>query len=161
VLGALPLFPKGSTWLHSPPLSRDQLWGKVVLIDIWTYSCINCIRTLPHVRAWAQKYKDHGLVVIGVHTPEFAFERDLANVREASKRLGVSFPVVIDNDDAIWKAFNISFWPAFSFIDAQGRLRATHFGEGSHDRLERIIQSLLREAGSINVPGGLIQPKGL
>ncbi len=158
LLGTLPPFPKGSAWLHSPPLTRDQLWGKVVLIDIWTYSCINCVRTLPHVRAWAQKYKDHGLVVIGVHTPEFAFERDLANVREASKRLGVSHPVVIDNDYAIWKAFNNSYWPAFYFIDAQGRIRATHFGEGAYDRSERIIQSLLREAGQTNVPGGLVQP---
>ncbi|MCT0199414.1 cytochrome c biogenesis protein DipZ [Synechococcus sp. CS-1325] len=158
VLGTLPPFPKGAVWLHSPPLSRDQLWGKVVLIDIWTYSCINCVRTLPHVRAWAQKYRNHGLVVIGVHSPEFAFERDLANVRKASGRLGVTFPVVIDNDFTIWKAFNNTYWPAFYFIDHQGRIRASHFGEGSYAKSEQTIQQLLREAGFRNVPTGLVRP---
>lgn len=157
VLGILPPFPKQAVWLNSPPLSRDQLWGKVVLVDIWTYSCINCVRTLPHVRAWARKYKDHGLVVIGVHTPEFAFEKDLGNVREATRKLGVTHPVVIDNDFTIWKAFNNHYWPAFYFIDAQGRIRAIKVGEGEYDTSERRIQSLLREAGFRNVPMGLVQ----
>jgi cytochrome c biogenesis protein CcdA/thiol-disulfide isomerase/thioredoxin len=158
VLGTLPPFAKGATWLNSPPLSRDQLWGKVVLVDIWTYSCINCLRTLPHVRAWASKYKDHGLVVIGVHSPEFAFERDLGNVRAAVRKLGLTYPVVIDNDFAIWKSFNNSYWPAFYFIDSQGQLRHTHFGEGAYDTSERTIQELLREAGQKNVPTGLVRP---
>jgi cytochrome c biogenesis protein CcdA/thiol-disulfide isomerase/thioredoxin len=158
VLGTLPPFPKGVVWLNSPPLSRDQVWGKVVLVNIWTYSCINCVRTLPHVRAWARKYKDHGLVVIGVHTPEFAFEKDLVNVREAMRKLGVTYPVVIDNDFAIWKAFNNHYWPAFYFIDGQGRIRATKVGEGAYDTSERTIQGLLREAGFRTVPGGLVQP---
>jgi thiol-disulfide isomerase/thioredoxin len=158
VLGNLPPFPRGAVWLNSPPLSRDQLWGKVVLVDIWTYSCINCVRTLPHVRAWARKYKDHGLVVIGVHSPEFAFEKDLGNVREATRKLGVTYPVVIDNDFTIWKAFKNHYWPAFYFIDGQGRIRATKVGEGEYDTSERRIQSLLREAGFRNLPTGLVQP---
>jgi thiol-disulfide isomerase/thioredoxin len=158
VLGTLPPFRKGAVWLNSPPLSRDQLWGKVVLVDIWTYSCINCVRTLPHVRAWAKKYKDHGLVVIGVHSPEFPFERDLGNVREATRKLGVTYPVVIDNDFAIWKAFNNTYWPAFYFIDTQGRIRSTHFGEGAYAKSEQTIQQLLREGGFRNVPTGLVKP---
>ena len=158
VLGTLPPFPKRTTWLNSPPLSRDQLWGKVVLVDIWTYSCINCLRTLPHVRAWASKYKDHGLVVIGVHTPEFAFERDLGNVRAAVRRLGITYPVVIDNDFAIWKSFRNTYWPSFYFIDSQGRIRRTHFGEGAYDTSERTIQEVLHEAGRKDVPTGLVRP---
>jgi cytochrome c biogenesis protein CcdA/thiol-disulfide isomerase/thioredoxin len=158
VLGTLPPFPKGAVWLNSPPLTRDQLWGKVVLVDIWTYSCINCVRTLPHVRAWAKKYKNHGLVVIGVHSPEFPFERDLGNVREATRKLGVTYPVVIDNDFAIWKAFNNTYWPAFYFIDTQGRIRATHFGEGAYAKSEQTIQQLLREGGFSSVPAGLVKP---
>ncbi|MCT0206398.1 cytochrome c biogenesis protein DipZ [Synechococcus sp. CS-1332] len=158
VLGILPPFPKGATWLNSPPLSRDQLWGKVVLVDIWTYSCINCVRTLPHVRAWASKYKDHGLVVIGVHSPEFAFERDLGNVRAAVRKLGITYPVVIDNNFAIWKSFRNTYWPSFYFIDSQGRLRHSHFGEGAYDSSERTIQELLREAGQKDVPTGLVRP---
>ncbi|MCP9800575.1 cytochrome c biogenesis protein DipZ [Synechococcus sp. RedBA-s] len=158
VLGTLPPFPKGAVWLNTAPLSRDQLWGKVVLVDIWTYSCINCVRTLPHVRAWARKYKDHGLVVIGVHSPEFAFERALGNVRAATRKLGVTYPVVIDNDFAIWKAFNNTYWPAFYFIDTQGRIRHTHFGEGAYAQSEQTIQQLLREGGFRNVPTGLVRP---
>ncbi len=158
VLGTLSPFPRKAVWLNSPPLSRDQLWGKVVLVDIWTYSCINCIRTLPYVRAWARKYKDHGLVVIGVHSPEFAFEKDLNNVREAIRKLAVNFPVVIDNDFAIWKSFNNTYWPAFYFIDTQGRIRATHFGEGSYAQSEQRIQQLLREGGFRDVPTGLVRP---
>lgn len=157
VLGVLPPFPPGGG-LNAPPLSREQLKGKVVLIDFWTYSCINCLRTLPYVRAWAEKYQGQGLVVIGVHSPEFAFERDIGNVREAIRRLGVTYPVVIDNDLAIWKAFDNRYWPAHYFIDAQGRIRHVHFGEGAYDNSERVIQQLLREAGRRNVSTALVRP---
>lgn len=158
VLGTLPPFPKRATRMNSPPLDRDQLWGKVVLVDIWTYSCINCVRTRPHVRAWASKYRDHGLVVIGVHSPEFPFERDLGQVNAAVRRLGITYPVVIDNDFAIWKAFRNTYWPAFYFIDSQGRIRRSHVGEGAYDTSERTIQELLREAGRKDVPTGLVRP---
>ena len=115
-------------WLNSPPLTRAQLRGKVVLVDFWTYSCINCLRALPYTNAWAAKYKDAGLVVIGVHAPEFAFEKVPANVRQAVKDLGVTYPVALDNNLAIWQAFNNQYWPAHYFIDAQGRIRAHQFG---------------------------------
>ena len=127
-------------WLNSPPLTRAALRGKVVLVDFWTYSCINCLRALPYVEAWARKYKDHGLVVIGVHSPEFAFEKDAANVKTRRADLGVTYPVAMDNDLAIWQAFNNEYWPAHYFIDAQGRIRAHHFGEGEYDKSERVIQ---------------------
>jgi len=158
VLGVLPPFPPGRTWLHSPPLSREQLKGKVVLIDFWTYSSLNSLRTLPYLRAWAEKYQDQGLVVIGVHSPEFAFERDIGNVRQASRKLGVTYPVVIDNDLAIWKAFDNRYWPAHYFIDAQGRIRHVHFGEGAYDNSERVMQQLLRESGRRNVSTALVRP---
>jgi thiol-disulfide isomerase/thioredoxin len=119
----------------------------VVLIDFWTYSCINCLRAIPYVRAWAEKYKDHGLVVIGVHTPEFAFERNVSNVRAAVSDLHIGYPVAIDNDYQIWRAFDNQYWPAHYFIDAQGRMRYDHFGEGEYDQSERVIQQLLAEAG--------------
>jgi cytochrome c biogenesis protein CcdA/thiol-disulfide isomerase/thioredoxin len=137
----------GITWLNSPPLTLEELRGKVVLIDFWTYSCINCLRALPYVQAWAEKYRDDGLVVIGVHAPEFAFERDVGNVRRAVRDLGVTYPVVLDNDFAIWRAYNNRYWPAHYFIDANGVIRHFHFGEGGYDNSERIIQSLLAEAG--------------
>ena len=145
-------------WLNSPPLTPAQLKGKVVLVDFWTYSCINCLRSLPYVKAWAEKYKDHGLVVIGVHAPEFAFERDPNNVRRAVHELGVTYPVALDSNLSIWQAFNNEYWPAHYFIDAQGLIRAHHFGEGEYDASERIIQRLLREAGNRNVPGGIVNP---
>jgi cytochrome c biogenesis protein CcdA/thiol-disulfide isomerase/thioredoxin len=158
VEGTLPALGGATGWLNSPPLSRESLRGKVVLVDFWTYSCINCLRALPYVRAWAQKYKDHGLVVIGVHAPEFAFEKDSDNVRRAVKDLGVTYPVALDSDLAIWQAFDNQYWPAHYFIDAEGRIRAHHFGEGEYDKSEEIIQKLLKEAGRSDVPGGIVDP---
>jgi cytochrome c biogenesis protein CcdA/thiol-disulfide isomerase/thioredoxin len=146
-----PSFAGATTWLNSPPLSLQALRGKVVLVDFWTYSCINCLRSLPYVKAWAAKYKDQGLVVIGVHSPEFAFEKDVANVRKATVDLGVSYPVAIDNNYAIWRSFNNQFWPAHYFIDATGRIRGHHYGEGDYAASERIIQQLLAEAGHKDV----------
>ncbi|PYY66592.1 cytochrome C biogenesis protein, partial [Pseudomonas jessenii] len=125
----------------------------------WTYSCINCLRSLPYVKAWAEKYRDQGLVVIGVHAPEFAFERDVNNVTKAMKDLGINYPVAIDNEFKIWRAFNNEYWPAHYFADAQGRIRYHHFGEGAYDESERVIQQLLREAGAAKVSDGLINAK--
>jgi cytochrome c biogenesis protein CcdA/thiol-disulfide isomerase/thioredoxin len=143
-------------WLNSPPLTADGLRGKVVLVDFWTYSCINCLRTIPYVRAWAEKYKDQGLVVIGVHTPEFAFEKKLDNVRNAVSELKIGYPVAVDNDYAIWRAFFNQYWPAHYFIDIQGRIRHHHFGEGDYEESERVIQQLLAEAGNGNVPANVV-----
>ena len=142
---------RATEWLNSPPLNAAALRGKVVLIDFWTYTCINWLRTLPYVRAWSEKYKDQGLVVIGVHAPEFAFEKNLANVRWATKELRVDFPVAVDSDHVIWRAFKNQYWPALYFIDAQGRLRHHQFGEGGYEQSEMIIQELLAEAGAANV----------
>jgi len=159
VEGVMPPLTGATRWLNSPPLSPESLRGKVVLVDFWTYSCINCIRAIPYVRAWARKYAPHGLVVIGVHTPEFAFEKEEANVRRAMAELGVSWPVAQDNDFRIWRAFDNRYWPAHYFIDAQGRIRHHHFGEGEYDRSERVIRQLLAEAGRTGLPGGLVDPK--
>jgi cytochrome c biogenesis protein CcdA/thiol-disulfide isomerase/thioredoxin len=159
VEGTLPALTGASLWLNSPPLTPAQLRGKVVLVDFWTYSCINCLRALPYVNAWAAKYKGHGLVVIGVHSPEFAFEKDEANVRRAVKNLSITYPVAMDNDLKIWQAFNNEYWPADYFIDGQGRIRGHAFGEGDYDKSERIIQQLLTEAGFKNVPGGIVNPQ--
>ena len=145
--GELPSFSGATTWLNSPPLSAADLRGKVVLIDFWTYTCINWLRTLPYVRAWADKYRDHGVVVIGVHSPEFPFEHDLENVRQAAKNMRVAYPIAIDNDYAIWSAFNNPYWPALYLVDAQGRIRYHQFGEGAYEQSEMIIQQLLAEAG--------------
>jgi cytochrome c biogenesis protein CcdA/thiol-disulfide isomerase/thioredoxin len=155
--GALPPLDGAVQWLNSPPLSTEALKGKVVLVDFWTYSCINCLRTLPYVKAWAEKYRDQGLVVIGVHAPEFAFERDVNNVTQAMKDLGITYPVAIDNNYKIWRAFNNQYWPAHYFADAKGQIRYHHFGEGDYAESERVIQQLLREAGAKNVAGGLIE----
>jgi thiol-disulfide isomerase/thioredoxin len=133
-------------WLNSPRLPTSSLAGKVVLVDFWTYNCINWLRTLPYLRAWAQKYSE-ALVVIGVHTPEFAFERDLDNVRRAVRQMRIEYPVAIDNDYAIWRAFRNLYWPALYFIDARGRVRQHHFGEGEYQRSESAIQQLLAETG--------------
>jgi len=160
VEGMLPPLTGATLWLNSPPLTPAQLRGKVVVVDFWTYSCINCLRALPYVNAWAAKYKDHGLVVIGVHSPEFAFEKDEANVRRAIKDLGITYPVAMDNDLKVWQAFNNEYWPADYFIDAQGRIRGHAFGEGDYDKSERVIQQLLAEAGFKNVPGGTVNPEG-
>ncbi|WP_186425285.1 cytochrome c biogenesis protein DipZ [Cupriavidus metallidurans] len=151
VEGQFPGLNGAVEWLNSPPLTAEALRGKVVLVDFWTYSCINCLRTLPYVKAWAEKYRDQGLVVIGVHAPEFAFERNIDNVRKATKDLGVTYPVAIDNNYAIWRAFNNNYWPAHYFIDAQGRVRFHHFGEGEYEKSEAVTRQLLAEAGHADV----------
>jgi thiol-disulfide isomerase/thioredoxin len=157
VEGTLPSLDGAVQWLNSPPLTAAGLRGKVVLVDFWTYSCINCLRTLPYTSAWAHKYRDHGLVVIGVHAPEFAFERNVGNVKKAVHDLGIDYPVAIDNGYAIWRAFDNEYWPAHYFVDA-GRIRHHHFGEGEYAQSERTIQALLADAGhpeALNVPLGL------
>ncbi|MDE2421582.1 MAG: cytochrome c biogenesis protein DipZ [Gammaproteobacteria bacterium] len=154
--GTMPPLDGAVQWLNSKPLTAADLRGKVILVDFWTYSCINCLRSLPYVNAWAQKYKDQGLVVIGVHAPEFAFEKDIANVTKAVHDLKITYPVAIDNNYVIWRAFNNEYWPAHYFIDAQGRIRGHHFGEGNYDESEKIIQQLLAEAGDKNVPQHLV-----
>jgi cytochrome c biogenesis protein CcdA/thiol-disulfide isomerase/thioredoxin len=152
--GSFPSLDGAVGWLNSPPLTRDGLKGKVVLIDFWTYSCINCLRAVPYVEAWAQKYKNDGLVVIGVHTPEFAFEKDQSNISKSVHDLGITYPVAIDSNYAIWKAFNNQYWPAHYFIDANGTIRYHHFGEGEYDKSEEVIQQLLKMRGSnLNVSG--------
>jgi len=134
-------------WFNSKPLTASDLKGKVVVIDFWTYSCINCLRSIPYVKAWDERYRNDGLVVIGVHAPEFAFEHDPANVAKAVKDLGIRYPVVMDNDWKLWRALQNNYWPAHYFIDAQGRIRYHHFGEGEYDMSERVIRQLLAEAG--------------
>jgi len=147
VEGRLPPLGGATGWLNSQLLTAADLRGKVVLIDFGTYTCINWIRSLPYVRGWAEKYKYRGLAVIGVHTPEFRFEKDVDNVRRAAKDMKIDFPIAIDNDYAIWTAFDNQYWPALYLIDAQGRIRYHQFGEGEYERSERIIQQLLSEAG--------------
>jgi cytochrome c biogenesis protein CcdA/thiol-disulfide isomerase/thioredoxin len=146
--GPMPDLSGAVAWLNSPPLSSKSLKGKVVVIDFWTYSCINCLRALPYVESWAAKYKDAGLVVIGVHTPEFAFEKERSNVEKAVRDLKISYPVAIDSDYRIWQAFNNEYWPAHYFIDGKGRIRYHHFGEGEYDESERVIRELLKENGA-------------
>jgi thiol-disulfide isomerase/thioredoxin len=141
----MPSLDGAAAWINSPPLTRESLRGKVVLIDFWTYSCINCLRTVPYVRAWAERYRKDGLEVIGVHSPEFAFEKDLGNVRKAVRDLNITYPVAVDNDRTIWRAFENHYWPAHYFIDARGRIRYFHFGEGGYAESERVIQRLLAE----------------
>ncbi|APG87716.1 cytochrome biogenesis protein (plasmid) [Sinorhizobium americanum CCGM7] len=160
VEGIFPPVDGAVEWLNSKPLTVEELRGKVVLVDFWTYSCINCIRTIPYVRAWAEKYRDQGLVVIGVHAPEFAFERRIDNVKRAVRDFNIDYPVAVDNDFAIWRAFGNSYWPAHYFIDAEGRIRHHHFGEGDYAQSERVIQELLAEAaGSRRNGSGLVQPE--
>jgi cytochrome c biogenesis protein CcdA/thiol-disulfide isomerase/thioredoxin len=156
VEGTLPQLTGAVEWLNSSPLTAAQLKGKVVLVDFWTYSCINCLRTMPYVKAWAEKYRDQGLVVIGVHAPEFAFERDLGNVRKAIKDLGITYPVAVDNNYAIWRAFGNQYWPAHYFIDAKGQIRHHHFGEGEYAQSEQVIQQLLEEAGRKDVTNTVV-----
>ncbi len=156
VEGPLPSLSGAVEWLNSKPLTAEDLKGKVVLVDFWTYSCINCLRAIPYVRAWAEKYRDHGLVVIGVHAPEFAFERNVDNVKKAISTLAIGYPVAIDNDYNVWRAFENEYWPAHYFIDAKGMIRHHHFGEGEYDESERIIQKLLAEAGDGNVPTDVV-----
>jgi thiol-disulfide isomerase/thioredoxin len=145
--GEMPSLGGATAWLNSLPLSSAGLRGHVVLIDFWTYTCINWLRTLPYVRAWAEKYKDHGVVTIGVHSPEFSFEHDLENVRRAAHDMRVDFPIAIDNDYAIWHAFTNHYWPALYLVDALGHLRYHHFGEGAYELSEMMLQHLLAEAG--------------
>ncbi len=144
----MPSLSGAALWLNSPPLTPEQLKGKVVLVDFWTYSCINCLRTLPYIRAWADRYKNDGLVVLGIHTPEFAFEKDADNVRRAVADFKITYPVALDNDYAIWKAFSNQFWPADYLADASGRVRFHHFGEGKYDETEDHIQQLLKESNA-------------
>jgi cytochrome c biogenesis protein CcdA/thiol-disulfide isomerase/thioredoxin len=151
--GEIPSLSGATSWVNSPALSPQELRGKVVLVDFWTYSCINCLRALPYVKTWYAKYKDHGLVVIGVHAPEFAFEKDPQNVRRAVGELGITYPVALDNNYAIWQGFNNQYWPAHYFIDAAGHIRSHHFGEGDYEESEQTIRQLLAQAGYTNLPG--------
>ncbi len=146
--GRMPDLDGAVAWLNSAPLSSKALRGKVVLVNFWTYSCINSLRELPYMKAWAAKYKDAGLVVIGVHAPEFGFEKDPANVKTAVFDLKVAYPIPIDSDHSIWRAFRNEYWPADYFVDAKGRIRYHHFGEGEYVKSERVIQALLRENGA-------------
>jgi thiol-disulfide isomerase/thioredoxin len=139
---------RANEWLNSPPLTASALRGKVVLVDFWTYTCINWLRTLPYVRAWDEKYRNQGLVVIGVHAPEFAFEKSMNNVRRAVKEVRVDYPVAVDNEHVIWRAFKNQYWPALYFVDSQGRVRHHQFGEGAYEQSEMIIQALLAETGA-------------
>jgi cytochrome c biogenesis protein CcdA/thiol-disulfide isomerase/thioredoxin len=159
---AMPPLSGATQWLNSPPLSSEMLRGKVVLVDFWTYSCINCLRTLPYLKAWNEKYRAQGLVIIGVHTPEFAFEKDPHNVEQAIHDLGISYPVAMDNQYAIWNAYSNQYWPAHYLIDAQGRVRDQHFGEGAYQETEQMIQALLREAhqGAPAMGNELVQVAG-
>jgi thiol-disulfide isomerase/thioredoxin len=159
-VGELSSLRSATEWLNSQPLTAAALRGKVVLIDVWTYTCINWLRTAPYIRAWAEKYKDQGLVVIGVHAPEFPFERNVDNVRRAVKDMGLTYPIAIDNDFAIWRAFRNQAWPALFIVDAQGRTRHHHFGEGDYERSERFIQQLLTEAGASGVAHELVSVDG-
>jgi thiol-disulfide isomerase/thioredoxin len=156
VEGRMPSLAGATEWLNSPPLTPAGLRGHVVLVDFWTYTCINWLRQLPYVRAWAERYKDHGLVTIGVHTPEFDVEHDLDNVRRAVKDLRVDYPVAVDNDYAIWSAFDNHYWPALYFVDAQGQIRHHHFGEGQYEQSEMILQQLLAEAGISGIGHDLV-----
>jgi cytochrome c biogenesis protein CcdA/thiol-disulfide isomerase/thioredoxin len=149
---AKPDLSGATAWINSQPLTFASLRGKVVLVDFWTYSCINCLRTLPYIKAWNEKYKDSGLVIIGVHTPEFPFEKDEANVRKAVKDLGITYPVPMDNNYKIWRSFNNEYWPADYFIDATGAVRFHHFGEGAYDESEKQIRTLLEEANHTPLP---------
>ncbi|WP_434647513.1 cytochrome c biogenesis protein DipZ [Pseudomonas sp. D1-2] len=146
--GAMPSLDGAVQWLNSPPLSSESLRGKVVLVDFWTYDCINCQHTLPYVNEWAKKYEKDGLVVIGVHTPEYGYEKIIDNVRAQVRKLDIQYPVAIDNRYAIWRAFNNQYWPAHYFIDAKGQVRYSHFGEGRYGEQEQVIQRLLQEAKS-------------
>jgi thiol-disulfide isomerase/thioredoxin len=152
----LPGFDGATVWLNSEPLTAADLNGKVVLVDFWTYTCINWLRTLAWVRAWAWRYADQGLVVVGVHTPEFPFEQDEDNVREAVKEMRVEYPVALDPDYAVWRAFDNNYWPAVYIADTEGRIRHTHFGEGGYEECERVIQALLRDVGRDGVPDDLV-----
>lgn len=159
VEGNLPSLVGATTWLNSQPLTVDELRGNVVLINFWTYTCINWLRQLPYVRAWAEKYTDQGLVVIGVHTPEFGFEHNLDNVRRALTDMSINYQIAVDNEYAVWRAFENHYWPALYFVDRQGRIRHHHFGEGNYERSERVIQQLLSESETGGVDPDLVEVK--
>jgi thiol-disulfide isomerase/thioredoxin len=163
VEGHLPGFDGATGWLNSAPLTAADLHGKVVLADFWTYTCINWLRTLAYVRAWAERYGEHGLLVVGVHTPEFPFEHDADNVREAARDMQVAYPIALDSDYGVWNAFGNHYWPAVYIADAEGRIRHHQFGEGRYDECERIIQQLLREAGHDDTGDDLVSvvPAGI
>jgi hypothetical protein len=154
--GELPSFGGATEWLNSRPLTAVDLRGKVTIVNFWTFTCINWLRQLPCVRAWVEKYKDQGLVAIGVHAPEFAFEKNVDDVRRAALGMGINYPIAVDNDHAVWRAFRNRYWPALYFIDAQGRIRHHQFGEGEYEQSERAIQQLLAEAGAGRGDQGLV-----
>lgn len=158
IVGSSPLYglSRATGWINSAPLTAKQLRGKVVLVDFWTNSCINCLRSLPYVEAWAKKYEDSGLVVIGVHTPELDFEKESPNVQKAVQKFGVTYPIALDSNHAIWDAFHNEYWPAHYFIDAKGKVRFEHFGEGNYDQSERWIQQLLQERNAQSMPGNIV-----
>jgi thiol-disulfide isomerase/thioredoxin len=162
VEGEMPSLAGATAWINSPPLTAESLRGKVVLVDFWTYTCVNWLRTIPYVRAWAAKYKNQGLVVIGVHTPEFSVEKDLANVRRAAQEMEVDYPIAVDTDYAVWNAFHNEYWPALYVADEQGRIRFHHFGEGEYEQSERVIQQLLAKAGAAGIGHDLVSvdPRG-
>ena len=159
--GTMPDLDGAIGWLNSAPLSRKSLRGKVVLVNFWTYTCINSLRPMPYVKTWAAKYKDAGLVVIGVHTPEFSFEHEPMNVENAVRSLNVSFPVAIDSKTRIWQSFNNQAWPAQYLVDAKGRIRYHHFGEGDYGEIERVIQELLKENGATGLASGTTSESGV
>jgi thiol-disulfide isomerase/thioredoxin len=163
VEGRLPSFDGATGWLNSEPLTPERLRGGVVLVDFWTYTCVNWLRTLPYVRAWETKYRDKGLTVIGVHTPEFGFERSIDNIVAQSRTFGVEYPVAVDSDYAVWRAFENHFWPAVYIADAEGRMRHHHFGEGEYPQTEMVIQQLLLDAGAHDIDQDLVavEPRGL
>jgi len=162
IIGSSPLssLSDATGWINSKPLTAKELKGKVVLVDFWDYSCINCIRAVPYIRAWADKYKDSGLVVIGVHTPEFDVEKQLPNVQRAVQKFGITYPVAVDSDGAIWNEFHNRYWPAHYFIDAKGKVRYVHSGEGDYDQSERWIQELLKEANAKATPSSMVSVQG-
>jgi thiol-disulfide isomerase/thioredoxin len=157
--GRAPSLDGATGWLNSPPLVMEELRGRVVLADFGTYTCINWIRTLPYVRAWEERYRDHGLVMLGIHTPEFSFEHDTEHIRTALAQMRVTWPMAIDNDHGVWNAFANHYWPALYFIDAEGRIRHHRFGEGDYERSERMIQVLLAEAGVSGIDPTLVEPE--
>ena len=159
--GPMPDLSGAIGWLNSAALNRDSLRGKVVLVDFWTYTCINSLRPLPYVKSWSAKYKNAGLVVIGVHTPEFSFEHDPVNVQNSVRDLKVTYPVAIDSNYRIWRAFNNEYWPAQYFIDSKGRIRFHHFGEGEYVECERVIQQLLKENGATGLDGSAVSVSGV
>ncbi len=163
VEGRLASFEGATGWLNSDPLTPESLRGRVVLVDFWTYTCINWLRTLPYLRAWAAKYRDDGLMVIGVHTPEFSFEHNIDNVIAQSRNLGVDYPVALDSDYAVWGAFANHFWPAVYIADQEGRIRFHHFGEGEYPMTEMVVQQLLLDAGADGIDQDLVmvEPRGL